>query len=98
MTGKQRGPTHVTVAPLRMPPPYLRGCGAIMEYAPDDAYDLKDWLEQLPSNQLRRVWKALVVEQRQDVNMSAVVAMLQVVDDRLISVEKVGGNGLAHEH
>ena len=91
-------PAHARVSPLRMPPSHLQGCDAIMAYAPDDAYDLKDWLEQLPSNQLRRVWKALVVEQRQDVNLSAVVAMLQVVDDRLISVEEVGGNGLAHEH
>ena len=81
-----------------MPPAHLQGCDAIMAYAPDDAYDLKDWLAQLPSNQLRRVWKALIVEQKQDVNLSAVVAMLQVVDDRLISVEKVGDNGLADEH
>ena len=98
MTGKQRGPTHVTVSPLRMPPSRLQGCDAIMEYAPDDAYDLRAWLAQLPAKQCRRVWKALLIEQWQDVNLSAVVAMLEVVDDRLISVEKVGDNGIAHEH
>lgn len=97
MSGKHHRPVHAAVSPLRMPPSHLQGCDAIMEYAPDDAYDLRAWLAQLPSNQCARVWKALLIEQWQDVNLSAVVAMLQVVDDRLISVEEVGGNGLADE-
>ena len=98
MSGKHHRPVHAVVSPLRMPPSHLHGCDAIMEYAPDDAYDLRAWLAQLPANQCRRVWKALLIEQWQDVNLSTVAEMLQVVDDRLISVEKVGDNGLAHEH
>ena len=86
------------VAPLRMPRPNIQSPVMILDYAPDSASELARWLRLLPRHQCRRVWKALVIEQKQEVNLSAVVAMLQVVDDRLISVEKVGANGLAHEH
>ena len=70
-------------------PDWIKSPPRILDYAPHSSAMLGEWLSSLTDDQLRKTWKAIVIEQWGECSRHYALQILQAVDDRFVSVRKV---------